>query len=871
MKAYSIIYMGIYIFMLTALFSCNTEKEHSNEILLSDGWKVQSSLKANVGGEVISSKDAIVEDWYEAKVPSTIMGVLTDNGLYADAFESTNYKNIDRTQFDSSWWYRKEFKLDKLNSDNNVILELDGLSFSANIWLNGKLVANKDEIRGTFRRFNLDITNFVADNNVLAIEVFKAQNGDPNIGFVDWNPRPADESMGLFREIRVQVSNSVRLSNSFVHTKVNTESLDEAWIYIETQLKNFTDKEVVGELKGYLENQTFSFPITLKANEEKIVKLGSEETSMLHMKNPRLWWCNNLGTPELYDLKLEFVVNNQVSDKEELKFGVREIKDYFTDNGYRGFILNGKKVLIKGAGWTDDIFLRDTPKSNEIQVKYVKDMGMNTIRFESIWGTSQNIYDMCDKYGLLAMVGWSCHWEWENYMFSPENDFGCINSPDDIELVSKYFVDQVTWLRNHPSIICWMGASDKLPNPDLEKIYLKLCKELDTRPYLNSAKEQTSSVSGPSGTKMFGPYEYVAPNYWYEDKKFGGAYGFNTETGIGAQLPVIESIQKFIPSDKMWPLNEAWDYHCTASSSHMNNLNVLNKVLEQKLGTPKDLNDFLKKADFINYDGTKAMFEAFRANLPNTTGIIQWMLNSAWPSLYWQLYDYYLIPTASYYAVKKANAPPQLVYDYKDNSLIYINETEDKSDKLACIKILSKDSKIIYEVYEPITGSEQLSSKVFDFNKSLVGSTDIFLNLELRDSNNLLVAENFYAIPAEKDEYYWDQTDWCYTPSKKYSNMKYVSALPQAEVKTQVTYKQENNTIVAKVTITNVSDNIAFQNVLKLKDGKGEIIYPVFWSDNYISLLPAESKTITCTIEKDLFPAEAVIEISGWNIPNQIL
>lgn len=120
------------------------------------------------------------------------------------------------------------------------------------------------------------------------------------------------------------------------------------------------------------------------------------------------------------------------------------------------------------------------------------------------------------------------------------------------------------------------------------------------------------------------------------------------------------------------------------------------------------------------------MFEAFRANLPNTTGIIQWMLNSAWPSLYWQLYDYYLIPTASYYAVKKANAPQQLVYDYKDNSLIYINETEDKSDKLACIKILSKDSKIIYEVYEPITGSEQLSSKVFDFNKSLVGSTDIF-------------------------------------------------------------------------------------------------------------------------------------------------
>lgn len=854
-------------FVMALVSSCRNHDSLTGDLLLSDNWKVQSSALTLLSGRELSTPQAEVQGWYETVVPSTVMGTLTRNGLYADALEGMNYKNIDKALFDTTWWYRTEFEWPQPEKGRHTALMFDGVSYAANVWLNGKRIASRDSLYGTFRRFKLDITDVVREKNVLAVEVFRAQPGEPNIGFVDWNPRPADESMGIFREVRVVANNGVAMEHSAVRSEVNTETLDEAWLTVETELTNMADKAVSGELKGTLEGAAFSIPVSLEARETRVMRITSEQADVLHLKNPRLWWCHNLGNPEMYRLDLEFVAGNRISDRETIDFGVREIKTYFTEEGYRGFLLNGKKVLVRSAGWTDDIFLRDTPETNEVQVHYVRDMNLNSIRFENIWGTSQNIYDLCDRYGLLVLVGWSCHWEWENYLGSPCDDFGGIKTEHDMDLIARSLNDQILWLRNHPGIIAWFVGSDMMPRPELEKRYMACLSKIDDRPYIAAAKEMTSELTGPTGMKMAGPYDYVAPNYWYSGKAPGGAFGFNTETGIGAQLPVKESIRKIIPADKRWPLNETWDYHCTASASDMNSLGVLKEAVAARYGEAKDLDDFLRKADLLNYEGTRAMFDAFRVNIPRATGIVQWMLNSAWPSLYWQLYDYYRIPTAAYYSVKKSNKPRQLIYDYDKNAVYAVNEGAETGKIQATMFLYDLNGQKQTQQTVELEVAPYTVVKVFDVSAV---HTNSFLFLKLGDQDGTQVTDNVYCLSVRPDESDWTKTTWVRTPLKRYADFTGLSAMPEADYTVDVLAGQENENVSVVVTIENSLSGLAFFTRLSLKNEQGELLCPVFWDDNYISLAPGEKRTLKCVVPRPVVPAgDVTLTVSGWNVPEK--
>lgn len=853
--------------LAATLVSCGKCDVPAGNLLLSDGWKVQSSAKISSSGEELSSSQIKANEWYDAVVPSTVMGTLTRNGIYTDVLEGDNYKNIDKSLFDTTWWYRTEFELPRLADDQHASLIFDGISYAANVWLNGKLIATRDSVHGTFRRHKLDITDAVREKNILAIEVFRAQPGEPNIGFVDWNPRPADESMGIFREVRVLTNGEVSMNHAAVHSKVNTTTLDEAWLTVETRLTNESDQEVTGQLTGALEGKTFSIPVTLAAGESKVIKITPEDAGLLHLKNPRLWWCHNLGNPEMYNMELAFEVNSKVSDRETIDFGVREIKDYFTDEGYRGFLLNGKKVLVRSAGWTDDIFLRNTPATNEIQVQYVRDMNLNSIRFENIWGTSQNLYDLCDRYGLLALVGWSCHWEWENYLGSPCDEFGGIKTEEDMNLIARSLNDQVLWLRNHPSIICWFVGSDMLPRPELEKRYMSYLSQIDNRPYIGAAKEMISEVTGPTGMKMAGPYDYVAPNYWYSEEAPGGAFGFNTETGIGAQLPVLESIQRMIPADKLWPAGKEWDAHCTVSDAAMNSLEVLKETIAERYGEAKDLKDFLRKADWLNYEGTRTMFEAFRVNTPRATGIVQWMLNSAWPSMYWQLYDYYLIPTAAYYSVKKSNLPQQLIYRYDKHAVYAVNEGPETIRMEGAMSLYGTDGKPLAQKTTQLEVAPSAIVKAFDVPPVQDAS---FLYLQLNDNQGAYVTDNFYWLSATPDVNDWAKSDWIRTPVKKSADFTALANLSPANYTMDAVVKQEGNHAIVEVTLENDPAVPAFFIRLSMKNDKGELLYPVFWEDNYLSLVPGGKRTLKCMVPQSAAQAQPVtLTASGWNVPEK--
>lgn len=849
--------------------SCGQRELPAGDILLSDGWKVQSSAKVSSSGQDISSAQIEAGEWYDAVVPSTVMGTLTRNGIYTDVLEGDNYKNIDKTLFDTTWWYRREFVMPPLAAGQHAALMFDGISYAANIWLNGKLIAARDSVHGTFCRHKLDITAAVGEKNILAIEVFRAQPGEPNIGFVDWNPRPADESMGIFREVRVLTNGEVSMDNVAVHSKVNTNTLDEAWLTVETRLTNESGQTVEGQLTGTLEGNTFNIPVSLAAGETKVVKVSSEETGILHLQNPRLWWCHNMGKPEMYSMDLTFDVDGKTSDKEIVSFGVREIKEYFTDEGYRGFLLNGKKVLLRSAGWTDDIFLRDTPATNEIQVQYVRDMNLNSIRFENIWGTSQNIYDLCDRYGLMALVGWSCHWEWEIYLGSPCDEFGGIKSEKDMDLIARSLGDQVLWLRNHPSIIGWFVGSDMLPRPELEKRYMACLSQIDNRPYIGAAKALTSKITGPTGMKMVGPYDYVAPNYWYSAEAPGGAFGFNTETGIGAQLPVIESIKRMLPADKLWPVGKEWDERCTVSDAAMNTLDVLKKTITARYGEAKDLNDFLRKADWLNYEGTRTMFEAFRVNIPRATGIVQWMLNSAWPSMYWQLYDYYLIPTAAYYSVKKSNMPQQLIYNYDKNAVYAVNEGAERIKLQGKLAMYGLDGKLLDQQKSGLEVAPYTVVKAFDVPQA---KDNAFLYLELNDEAGAHITDNYYWLSALPDVNDWAKSDWIRTPVKASADFTRLADMAQANCTIEATVKQEGSDNVVEISLVNSSPVPAFFIRFSLKNDKGELLYPVFWSDNYLSLPPGGMRTLTCTVPPSVAPAQSVtLAATGWNVSEKKL
>ncbi len=872
MKYFKLITHIPVLFMVTAMMSCSKSPDVLNEkILLKENWRVQRSKELiNLPGSFISGTVIDTSLWYPAQVPSTIMGVLTDNGFFTDLFYDDSLKRVNKEPFEDSWWYRTEFRLSKIQQEQQVMLNFDGISYYANIWLNGVLIASRDSVYGTFRRFEFNITGLLHDtSNILAVEVFKQQPGDFGHGFVDWNPPPPDDNMGIWREVYLKITGDVALKNTVVQSDVNTETLDEASLTIKTEVINYSPRAVSGKLIGKSENFEFSIPVHLKAGERKQVTLNSDEISDLHIQHPRLWWCNNMGTPNLYNLSLKYETNHSVSDEQNIIYGIREVETYVNNEGHRGFKLNGKEVLIQGAGWTDDIFLRDTEERNEIQVRYVQHMNLNTIRFENIWGTSQHIYDLCDRYGIMAMVGWSCQWEWENYLGKPCDEFGGIKTRKDMDLMVESLEHQIRYLQNHPAIFVWMLGSDKLPRPALEKRYLKLIQAIDNRPGISAASTRSSEISGATGVKMNGPYNYVGPSYWYVDSVHGGAFGFNTETGPGPQLPVLESIKKMLPEEKLWPVNESWNYHCNPSESFQD-LKLFNEVMGNRYGQANNLENYLMKANVQSYEAIKGMFEAFRTNRPNTTGIIQWMLNSAWPSFYWQLYDYYMLPVPAYYAVKKANEPFQLIYNYGNHSVYAVNSTLKRHDNArAGYRMFDLQGKELFSDEQVVKLDENKSSKLF---KLPAIYSAVFLKLSLLDENNSKIAENFYWLPAKPDVYDWEKTNWFYTPIKNSADLKSLNYLPAAEVEVEAGFKKRKEPEnLIKVTLTNKSNRVAFFTCLTLRNSNKETIWPVFWDDNYISLLPGESEVLQCLIPGSQLPENLELLVSGWNVKEQTL
>ncbi len=860
-----------FIILLTSI-SSGSSKNHFI-IKLKKNWRIQSSVYVKADGKEISSIGFSSNDWYPAEVPATVLATLVRDSIYKDIFFSKNLDKIPREQFTKPWWYRTEFTLPKENDITTAKLEFNGINYYANIWLNGKKIANSDTTKGSFRRFVINISDLAkfGNKNVLAVEVIPPKKGDPTIGFVDWSPEPPDSNMGLWRGVNIELCGNVSVNHPFIQTKVDTLTLKKAWLTISAEVQNNTNKNLDGILNGKIGSIEFHKNISLSPDEIKIITFTPDEYSQLIIKNPRLWWTHDFGKPELYDLELTFKIKNQISDEKDVKFGIREVTDYFTKQGFRGFKLNGKKILIRGGGWADDMLLNNTYSNLKAQIDYAKQMNLNAIRMEGFWGENQDIYNLCDEKGIMIMVGWSCQWEWEGLLGKPVDEYGGIKTPEDIQIASESWKDQILWLRNHPSIFLWLYGSDKYPRPELEKKYLAILSKYDpTRPSIASAAEHTSTITGKTAVKMRGPYDYVPPDYWYIDKKYGGAFGFNTETGPGPQVPPVESLRKMIPKDSIWPINSEWNYHC--SRGRFKHQKRYNEAIDKRLGAPASLKDYERKAQYTNYEAMRAMYEAFDANKFKSTGVIQWMYNSAWPKLWWQLYDYYLMPNGAFYGARKAGEPIHIQYNYENNSIDLVNNTLNKYKNLTAeVSVLNFDltKKFQKKIKSNLNSND--SEPLLTLPDIAGLSKTYFVDLKLfKDKKE--VSSNFYCLSTAKDILDTAKSTWFVTPEKQFADLTELNKLPEINLDVKHQFKKVGENEYVVVEIKNPTDKLAFSIELSVTAGKSDNpVLPIFLSDNYFSLLPGETKIIKGHFSiKDIQNKKPDIRISGWNVKSNV-
>ena len=866
------------------------EMAQPSKMFLREHWRIRSSAQIEQKGETISANNYQTDGWYPAEVPSTIVGTLVENKVYPDPFYDQNLRQIpgcsypiganfanlpmpDDSPFRSSWWYRTEFQLPASYAGKNIWLHFDGINFRANVWLNGRQIGTADELAGTFRihELNIKAEARVGALNTLAVEVFPQQIDDLGWTFVDWNPMPPDKNMGIFRDVYLTVSGPVTVRYPQVITHFDHPSLDLAHLTVNVEVHNTSDSAVEGAVNARLMGVQLSQKVRLDAQATRTITFAPDQYPKLKVAKPRVWWPVHLGAQNLHPLEMEFVTGGKVSDRQYTRFGIREITSEIDAQNHLIFKVNGRNVLIRGGGWASDMLLRFDPERIRTEFRYVKDMNLNAIRLE---GQLQPDYffDLADQEGILILAGWCCCSHWEHWSHRPDYQKGPTWEKEDYDIAAKSQADQIRRLRNHPSMLVWMNGSDNPPPPDVEQMYIDILKKYDwPNPFLSSATAKKATLTGGTGVKMEGPYEWVPPSYWLLDKNLGGAHGFATEISPGPAVPPIESLRRMLPPEHLWPIDDHWNYH--AGGGQFKNLNVFTAALEARYGPAKNVQDYAMKAQLMAYEGQRAMFEGFGANRYTATGVIQWMLNNAWPSMIWHLYDYYLMPGGGYFGTKAACEPVHVQYSYSDSSILLVNTTHQprKNLKLS-VRVFDVDSNVKFS--KTSTVDLAADSIVKGFVLPEIQDQTFFLKLVVEDDRGEMVSNNFYWLAKRDDVLDWQKSTWYYTPTSSYADMTDLQRLPPVKLSvTGTTTRRGGREEAARITISNPSRALAFFVQLQIKQGRSErTVLPVIWQDNYFSLLPGETRVVTATYDvKDLGRKTAHVSAEGWNSINVVI
>ncbi|WP_455642839.1 glycosyl hydrolase 2 galactose-binding domain-containing protein [Parabacteroides sp.] len=818
------------------------------EINLSGGnWKLQRASEVTASGEEISTPGYKPENWIVATVPGTVLSSYKNIGAIADPNYADNQLQVSESFFNSDFWYRDEFEVPEGFKQDRLFLNFDGINWKANVFVNGKPVGRID---GAFMRGKFDVTDLVVPGkNVVAVEIIKnahigaikeknKQSTDFNGGILgadnptfhatigwDWIPTVRGRNIGIWNDVFLTSTGKVTVADPLVTSVLPLPDTTSATLTAEVIVKNHDANAVQGILEGKVGDITFQQPVELAAGEEKAVVFDAKDFPQLKMENPRLWWPKGYGEPNLYDANFTFKVDDKVSDAKDFKVGIRQMT-FNEDNDILSLFVNGRRFIGRGGNWGfGESNLNYRAREYDIAVALHADMNFTMMRNWVGMIGDKELYEACDRHGIMI---------WQDFWLANPAD-----GPDPYypEMFIANAEDYVKRIRSHASIGLYCGRNEGFPPEQIDKALRRIIKE--DHPdihYISSSADEV--VSG------HGPYRMLPAKEYFTLKT--GNDKFHSERGMPNVMTYESMLRTFSP-EGIWPQDNEWGMH-DYTREGAQGCTSFNEIIAKGYGEPQSAKEFADLAQWVNYDGHRSLFES---RSQNRKGLLMWMSHSCWPSMVWQTYDYYFEPTAAYFAIKKASEPLHIQWNPVTDEVEVVNYSAGTHKGLtAKVQVLNMDASVAWEKETVVDSNEDTTEKCIklEFPENL--SKVHFIKMTLTEDGNV-ISDNFYHRSLEENNY------------------QDLQQLPKVALESATTVdKNADGTWSAVSVIENKTSAPALMirlNVVGDKDGQQ--ILPVFYSDNYFSLLPGEKKEIRMNWkDEDTRGNEGKVLITGYNV-----
>ena len=786
----------IILFVLLPVSHAQTSKISLNSSNPDIVWEITPQADLNATGIQISKTGFQIPDYVKGVVPGVIFTAYVEAGLEKDPNYADNIYKVDESFYSRPFWYRTEFELPATYSKGQrVWLHFDGTNRFADFYFNGTKLSGTStstkDVSGHMIRTKYDITSLLKKSGRNAIAVLitdanqkKERTSKESFGISssptylagagwDWMPYVPGRLAGITGNVYLQITGDVVMEDPWVRSDLPT--LDKAEVSVLSDIRNASSISQTATLSGTIQpgNIKFSKNITIPKGETANLSISKNDFSQLIINNPKLWWPNGYGEPNLYTCNLICSVNGKISDEKEITFGIKKYEYKMIDNVVEWpvltFFINGQKLFLKGGNWgMSEYLLRCHGEEYETKIRLHKDMNYNMIRLWTGCVTDDEFYDYCDKHGIMV---WDDFWLYVAY-----------NEVEQPEAFKANARDKVRRLRNHPSIAIWCGANETSPAPDLDNYLREMVAMEDNN---DRMYKSCSNQDGLSGSGWWGNqppkhhFENSGSNLAWNDPPYpyGSDRGYGLRTEIGtATFPTYESVIKFIPQDELWPLptdeqlkeddNTVWNRHFFGKEA--SNANPINykKAVNNEYGEAANLEEFCEKAQLLNIEVMKGMYEAWNDKMwHDAAGILIWMSQSAYPSFVWQTYDYYYDATGAYWGAKKACEPLHIQWNSSSNSIKVINTTSnDLKGATATAKIYNMEGKEVpvygKSVQVDVSSSNNLEAFKLNFNPSnLAYGKKVFASTSTDLKDALLVTDGGSGSRWESE---YSDTQWIY-------------------------------------------------------------------------------------------------------------
>jgi exo-1,4-beta-D-glucosaminidase len=880
----------------------------ASQVELASGWRLASAREVKADGSVVSRPDYGDASWHEVKrMPATVLQALEDDGTYPDLFYGTNLLDkVPQDLYQQDWWYRTTFTAPANHSTYQ--LNFPGINYRAEIWLNGHLVADAKQVVGMYVDHDFDVTRWIKTDqpNTLAVKVTPERSlqdidgvelADSWFDWINWNylgyqgpgKNPAngnsfvaDRNAGIWKPVYLKASGAVSIGNSTVNTELPLPSTDSARLTVYSELRNFSKNRVSGILRATItrpgaKDVLIEKPVTIGPDEEREISFNPTDFAELTLNHPDLWWPYTMGTPNLYDLKLQFLQFDRPIDEKSQRFGVRTIAQGRDDD--QGFpalgtggnfylTVNGKDFLVRGATYTPDLLYRYDPDREDAILAYVRDLGLNMLRLESKIPTERFV-EAADELGIPLMVGWMCCNQWEKW---PQWD------EEDRRVAQGSTRSQVAMLRSHAAAVVWANGSDGRPPEQVLSNYHSILEDLHWQnAVVDTVSSYLTDANGDrvwDGIQMAGPYTWRPPSYWFSGR-YGAARGSSAEQGDNEHIPPFASLKKFIPPDKLWPINDDWYFHAGSNPGNAA-LASIRTAIVRRYGSSSGAEQFAAKAQLAHYESTRAQFEAFAAlGWAGHKMTIYWMLNNHWPSFFGNIFDYYLRPGGAYFGAKKGLRPLSVVFDsyatgdHSQANIMLVNQTpQEATDLRARVRVYDLQGRLREDrTSDDMTVASGSAANAMTLPRVARDSRVFFVRCELLDRNGKVLGENVYWQSQLNDDVGDPDLDVAFELNQStWADMTALNRM--AKVPLEVTAHRTTNGAgqdVVDISLHNPTKQIAFFERAEVTPSRGgEEILPIEYSDNYVTVFPGETAVLRAVVPSP-WKTAGWVRVTGYN------